>query len=488
MTALGQKLQIKQTAQLVLTPQLRQAIQLLQLTNLELSAFVAEEAERNPLITLVGETAEAAAVSAQPAARLEDQMRDATPDSAERALDAPRDAVFDEAVADGQAEWRRKSDRLAPMRDVPGDALGGVASAISLRDHLLAQIGCMRLSGPVRALAELMVDEIDDDGYLRSDDAEIAARHRAVPEDVAVARHTIQLCEPTGIGARDLADCLALQLAETGALDACMAKLLAHLDLVAANRIDRLTELLGQSRKTLGSMLALLRRLDPRPGLRLQHGDTRYIVPDVYIRRGHDGALRAELNEDSMPQLRIDRRYADRVTAQSGEARSFVSECRTNAAWLTRALDQRARTILRVATEILHRQASFFSDGLDGLRPMTLRDVAEELTLHESTVSRVTSGKYLSCERGTIELRFFFSTGLPASDGGEATSATVIRDRIRRMIAAENPSRPLSDDAIVSSLGAEGIEIARRTVAKYREGLKIPSSVRRRRKTGMSGD
>lgn len=488
MAAIGQKLQIRQSAQLVLTPQLRQAIQLLQMTNLELAAFVAEEAERNPLLEVTGQTGEATRAEGAPATRLEDRIRDATPTEAHQALDAPRDTVFDEAAADGQLEWRRRQDRLLPSREPDGQLLDTLARPVVLRDHLQTQIGCMRAALPVRQLAMLLVDELDDDGYLRTGDDALATRYGVRPERVAAARRLIQGCEPAGLGARGLAECLALQLAETGALDRPMTQLLAHLELVALNRIDRLCLAIGCTRRELGAMLARLRQLDPRPGHALQQGETRYLAPDVFVRRNQDGTLRAELNADNLPRVLVDTRYAAQISAQDSTARTFLAECRANATWLTRALDQRARTILRVSTEIIRRQAGFFADGLDGLSPMTLRDVAEALSLHESTVSRVTSGKYLSCERGTIELRFFFSTGLPGSDGAAATSATVIRDKIRRMIVAEDTKRPLSDDAIVASLGGEGIEIARRTVAKYREGMKIPSSVRRRRKVAIPGD
>lgn len=476
--ALGQRLQIRQTTRLVLTPQLRQAIRLLQMSNLELSTHLAEEIERNPLLEIPDGTGERAAEATAPELPLEQALREATPATAE--IDAPEGSLYDEAVADAQAGWTSASSRLGPSAQGGLDLLDGMSEPPSLRAHLLEQIGCMAAPTPVAGLAALLVDELDEDGYLRGEHSEIAARHGASDAQMQAALALLRRCEPTGVGARDLADCLGLQLAARDRLDPAMETLLASLDLLAAHRHDRLLDLLGLDREDLAEMIGEIRALNPRPGLAFRHEPSVTLVPDVLIRRGPDGDWLVELNEETLPRLVMNGAYAARVAASGAAAKSFVADCRSDATWLMRALDQRARTILRVASEIVRRQAGFFARGVSGLRPMTLRDIAESVNMHESTVSRVTSGKYLSCERGLYELRFFFSTGLAGQDG-ESTSATVIRDIIRRLIEGEDPRRPLSDDTLVTELKRQGIDIARRTVAKYREGMRIPSSVRRRR-------
>ncbi|RMF34787.1 MAG: RNA polymerase sigma-54 factor [Alphaproteobacteria bacterium] len=482
--ALGQKLQLRQSTQLVMTPQLRQAIRLLQMSNLELSAFLAEEIERNPFLELAGGPREVARPEREAPApeRLEDRLREAAPGRAEAGLDVPRGALYDEAVSDSQAAWRGTRQRDTAAATIGPDALDALSPPPVLREHLLEQLGMMPAEPLTAALARLLVDELEEDGYLREGNAELAARYGVDEARVEAAVALLQRCEPTGVGARDLAECLALQLAERDRLDPAMQALLDHLPLLAAARFAELAAITGMGREDLAEMVEEIRALDPRPGLAFSDSAARAVVPDILLREGPDGDWLIELNPDTMPRLLINRSYAARVGAGDAAAQGFVANCNAGANWLKRALDQRANTILKVATSIVRRQSAFFRDGISGLQPLALRDVAEEVGVHESTVSRVTSGKYLSCPRGVFELRFFFSTALAGNDGTGAKSATAIKDRIRRLIEAEDPARPLSDDTLVARLREDGVEIARRTVAKYREALKIPSSTRRKRR------
>lgn len=475
--ALGQRLELRQTTRLVMTPQLRQAIRLLQMTGPELAAFVAGEAERNPLLET--EAAGEVAARPEPEPRLEDRLRASEPGAAEAELDAGREAFWDEAPADLQAGWRQGGGRGAAAEGTEG--FDQLAEPPRLRDHLLAQIGLARAPAPILALARLLVDELDEAGYLRADPAAIAAGHGLGADAGAAALRILQSCAPTGIGARNLAECLALQLAERNRLDPAMQAVLDHLPLLAEGRYERLMALSGVGREDLAGIVAEIRALDPRPGLALAGGTAAPVVPDILVRRDRTGGWIVELNEAALPRLLVNNRYAARLAQRGGPVRSFVSECRTSANWLVRTLESRARTILRVGTELVRRQDGFLARGISALRPMTLRDVAEATGMHESTVSRVVTGKYLACDRGIFELRLLFSNGVAATDGGDAVAAAAIRERIRRMIEEEDPRRILSDDTIVSRLRHEGVDIARRTVAKYREAMNIPSSVQRRR-------
>jgi RNA polymerase sigma-54 factor len=495
--ALGQRLELRQTTQLVMTLQLRQALRLLQMSNLELGAFVQEEVEKNPLLELAtgpdaapdapGREADEAGTppeaqadgeAGDPADPVDRRIAATGPDRAAAELDGGRENLYDEAVADGQAGWARVG---GPAPGEGADFAETLGEEPALRDHLLAQIGLMAAPAPVRAFAAVIVDELDEAGYLREDLAAVAARHGAGEAAAAAALALVQACDPAGVGARSLAECLALQLRERNRLDPAMQALLDNLPLLAEGRFDRLRALAGVGQEDMADMLAELRALDPRPGEAFRPLRIQTVVPDLLVRRSRHGGLTVELNSDAQPRVLVNAAFAAEVARGGARARAFVSECRAGASWLVKTLEQRARTILKVGTEIVRRQETYFLMGVQGLRPMTLRDVADAVGLHESTVSRVTAGKYLACDRGVLELKFFFSQGLPAAGGGEALSATAIRDRIRRLIDAENPAEVLSDDTIVLALRREGIDVARRTVAKYRVGMHIPSSVQRRR-------
>ncbi|HMR50922.1 MAG TPA: RNA polymerase factor sigma-54 [Amaricoccus sp.] len=437
--ALTPRLEIRQSQSLVMTPQMQQAVKLLAMSNLELSEFVAAQAERNPL--------------------LEIEQR-------------PPPAIPIRRGAAGGGDT---------------DALLSVAEDISLWQHLHAQIGAMRLSPELADMAALIADELEDDGYLRVPLEEVAQRHRLSSRDAIQALAAVQACEPTGVGARSLQECLALQLRERDRLDPAMQALLANLKLAATGRMAQLESLCGVDAADIADMLAELRGLDPRPGARFQVAPAQIAVPDVFVHRTGSGGLAVELNTETLPRVLVNNVYAAGLAGRNAEARAFVAECRTSASWLVRSLEQRARTILKVATEIVRHQERFFDGGVEQLRPLTQRGVAERVRLHESTVSRVTAGKFLSCSRGSFELRFFFGAALHSLSGGDAFAAAAVQNRIRQIIVAEDRVRTVSDDRIVAILNGEGIDIARRTVAKYREGMGIPSSVQRRRRQASLG-
>jgi RNA polymerase sigma-54 factor len=426
-----------------MTPQLQQAIKLLQLTNLELATFLAGEVEKNPLLEL-----------------------------------APRTSQAQAPIGSG----------LLRRSDGDGSYLDTMAAEVTLPDHLHAQIGAMRGRPAAIEAALILADELEEDGYLRVPLAEVAGRHRMRPAEALAGLALLQACDPAGVGARDLRECLALQLRERDRLDPAMQALLDNLGLAARGRLDELQACCDVDAEDVADMLAELRALDPKPGLRFAQARVEVAVPDVHVRRAPSGGWTIELNTETLPRVLVNNVYAARMRGQDAATRSFVSECSASASWLVRSLEQRARTILKVASEIVRRQERFFSLGASQLRPLTQRAVAEALGLHESTVSRVAAGKYLSCDQGCLEFRYFFSSAIQAVSGGEAFSATAVQERIRGHVQAERAAGPLSDDKIVALLNRDGIDIARRTVAKYREEMGIPSSVERRRlKNSLSG-
>lgn len=474
-----QRLEVRQSQQLVMTPQLRQAISMLQMSTVELSAFVAEAVERNPLLSMgEPETSRPAAPPAKPARTVDETLRDAGP-GALNGLGAGRENVFDA----GSPPPPRLNGGARGGGEGDLDAMARVAAGESLADLVRAQIACARLPAAARLVAETLAVELDDAGYLRVATDEAATRLGVAAATVEAAVAAIQACAPTGVGARSLAECLALQLAERDRLDPAMQALLDRLESVPHTPAAVLAAACGVDVDDIADMLAEIRALDPRPGLSVGGGTAQPVAPEVLVTPDPAGGWRVELNAEAMPRLIVDRAYAARVgRREDRETRLYIAECRQNASWLQRSLDQRARSILAVAAEIVRAQPGFLERGVAGLRPMTLRDVAEAVSLHESTVSRVTANKFMATPRGVIEMKAFFSTALAAADGGDAHSAAAVRDRIRAMVDAEPPGKPLSDEHIMAALKRDGVDVARRTVAKYRESLNIPSSVERRRR------
>jgi len=498
--SLAPKLEFRQSQSLVMTPQLLQAIKLLQLSNLDLLAFVETELERNPLLERDDEQAPAGEAERGPDGAADDgdagdrepaepAGMDAATSGAERTADVdvslselfPDDSGSGATLDPGRLAGDPWSTAVRGGEDA--DLEAGIAGETSLRDHLLGQLA-LAVADPVqRLIGQFLIDSLDAAGYLRIDVAATAARLGTTPAVIDGLVGVLQGFEPAGIAARDLAECLALQLKEKDRFDPAMQALVGRLDLVARHDHAALRRLCGVDDEDLAAMLAELRHLDPKPGDAFRTSVAATIVADVIVRAAADGGFRVELNSETLPRVLVNRSYhatVARAVRGPGD-RAYLSECLQTASWLVKSLDQRARTILKVATEIVRQQSAFLQHGVAHLKPLNLRTVADEIGMHESTVSRVTANKYMATSRGIFELKYFFTASIAATGGGEAHSAEAVRHRIRRLIDAEPADAVLSDDAIVKALGDGGVEIARRTVAKYREAMRIPSSVDRRR-------
>ena len=522
--ALTQRLEFRQSQSLVMTPQLMQAIKLLQLSNLDLAAFVEEELERNPLLERASDSNEPPVPGEPPPERAEfsesdgGQGEDAAADYAdsaagsadgsepaqddwmnrelgsrteiEQTLDTGLDNVFSEEPAEAAA---RNAQDAAPTaytewgggasNDDDYNLEAFVAAEKTLGDHLAEQLAVAFTDPAQRMIGQYLIDLVDDAGYVPADLGQAAERLGASPAGVEVVLAVLQKFDPPGIFARSLSECLAIQLRELDRYDPAMQALVEHLDFLAKRDVVALRKVCGVDDEDLIDMIAEIRRLDPKPGLKFGTTRTQTMVPDVYVRPGPDGGWHVELNSDTLPRVLVNQIYYSRLskTVSKGDDKSYFSDCLQNATWLVRALDQRARTILKVATEIVRQQDGFFTHGVAHLRPLNLKAVADAIQMHESTVSRVTANKYMATNRGIFELKYFFTASIASADGGEAHSAEAVRHHIKRLIDAEDAVAILSDDTIVERLREAGIEIARRTVAKYREAMRIPSSVQRRR-------
>jgi RNA polymerase sigma-54 factor len=503
--AIGQKLQIRQGQSLVMTPQLQQAIKLLQLNNLELAEFVEAELESNPLLqrddseerseTAEGSSSEESELRSDAEGSLEELRirEDGDTAAADAAMDADYESLNPDAAtsevaaeapayagAGGATDWSRTGSGGAPDDGAGPEATAG---GKTLHEHLFEQLAVAARNPAQRLIGAALIDLIDDDGYLRTDLNEVANRLGADKASIEKAVALIQTFEPTGVGARSLKECLALQLKDRDRYDPAMAALVENLELLAKHDYKKLKALCGVDDVDLADMVAELKALTPKPGLSFSRDSAAAIEPDVYVREKSGGGWSVEINSDTLPRVLVDARYYAEVSAaaKSDQERTFISECHQNANWLVKSLDQRQRTILKVSSEIVRMQDGFFAKGVKHLRPLNLKTVAEAVGMHESTVSRVTSNKYVSTPRGLFELKYFFTASIASSSGGEAHSAEAVRHKIKSLIDAETASDVLSDDRIVELLRDEGIDIARRTVAKYREALRIPSSVQRRR-------
>ncbi|TGY88920.1 RNA polymerase factor sigma-54 [Marinicauda algicola] len=502
MAGLGQKLEVRQGQGLVMTPQLQQAIKLLQMNNLELAEFVEAELEKNPLLERDERSDGPAEEPERKAAERDSEELSFSPDApdkASEALDADSEAMYSDSGADmvgsgsstatGPVDWSR-AGKGGSFEGEGYDAAANSSRAKTLHEHLHDQLAELALNAADRMMAAHLIDLADDDGYLRADLDETAGKLGVTRSELEAILDKLQGFEPAGVMARTLQECLALQLAEQNRLDPCMAALIDHLPLLAKHDYAGLQAACGVDNEDLDEMIAELRRLTPKPGLAFGGEGARGIEPDVFVRQSPDGGWAVELNTDTLPRVLVNNRYAAQISrAAKGDekAKEFVTECAQNASWLVKSLDQRARTILKVTSEIVRQQDAFFARGVAWLRPLNLKTVADAVGLHESTVSRVTSNKYVATPRGLFELKYFFTSAIASADGGEAYSAEAVRYRIKAMIDAETSEDVMSDDAIVDRLLADGIEIARRTVAKYREAMNIPSSVQRRRMLKRTG-
>jgi len=492
--ALSPRLEFRQAQSLTLTPQLMQSIRLLQLSHLELNDFVDTELLRNPLLEREdgGEAdVEPAEIPERP---IEISAYEDTVDRGERIQDADSIADGYDTAVENVFPDQGAQDQLNPQirLDRNGASESGeapdidqfVASRPLLSAHLEAQANMLLRTPADRLIARHLIDGLNEAGYLTTDLDALAAQLGAERADIEAVLEALQGCDPVGVFARSVPECLAIQLRDRDRLDPMMLALLDNIGLLAEHDMAGLMRIVGCDREDLMDMLAEIRQLDPKPGLAFDSGPVESVVPDVFVRRGPDGAWQIELNTEVLPRVLVNRVYYATVTKKTRDPaeKSFLADCLATANWLTKSLDQRAQTILKVAAEIVRQQDGFLTHGIAHLKPMTLRNVAETIDMHESTVSRVTSNKYLATPRGLYEMKYFFTTAIASSDGGDEHSAEAVRHRIRQLIDAEAVSDILSDDTIAELLKKEqGIDVARRTVAKYREGMNIPSSVIRRR-------
>ena len=488
--ALGPRLDIRQTQALVLTPQLQQAIRLLQLSNLELEAVIAEEMAKNPLL-------EAASGDDEPAPTAEAEVE--IGDSLEEPVAPGADELM--VSSDGTADqpldydWEREALETDSFTDVSVPSSSGDEdgpdfermeyAADSLAEHLQNQLH--GASGRVGQLARAIAEMLEETGYLAVPVRDIA---EATDEPVSVVEEALALVqglEPAGVGARNLAECLALQAKAADRYDPAMARLIDNLDLLAKGRMADLKRICGVDDEDLADMVRELRAYDPKPGCRFSDKGIESVTPDVFVRRTRVGYA-VELNQATLPRLLVNRRYYQELKAgpQDKASRAWLSECLASANWLLKALDQRARTIVKVVSEIVKRQQGFFEQGVAAMKPMTLREIADAIEMHESTVSRVTSNKYLLCDRGLFELKYFFGSGVSSTEAeGEGAAAEAVKAAIREII--DNEAEVLSDDAIAGLLKQRGFDCARRTVVKYRESMGLGSSIQRRRQRKIAG-
>ncbi len=492
MMALGPRLDLRQAQSLVMTPQLQQAIKLLALSNLEIEAFIGEALDANPLLEV--------ADGAPPTADVPPQDVDVRRTSLES-------SPVDQLVAEGRAESDNPLDidvtALDRDRDT-GDWGGELRSAgglegpgidergeglPSLAAHLHAQIGAASRDPALAFIARHLADQLDESGYLALPLRDVANDLGIALAEAEAALALLQSLDPTGVGARSLGECLALQAREADRYDPCMARLLDNLELLGRGELARLKRMCNVDDEDFAGMLAEIRSYDPKPGMRFSSGGGDPVVPDILIDPRADGGWDISLNQATLPRLIINRSYyvAMRGAVDDKAARGWLSDKLADANWLVKALDQRQKTILKVASELVTQQDGFFRHGVSHLKPLTLRTVADAIAMHESTVSRVTSNKYLLCERGTFELKYFFTSGVGAVDGEGGASAEAVKAAIRQLIDAEDTKAILSDDTLVDLLKAKGFDLARRTVAKYREAIGLGSSVQRRRAKALAG-
>ena len=487
-TGISQRLELRQSQALVMTPQLQQAIKMLQLSNLELGDFVDGEIQQNPLL----ERQDQGSSELTPRADVGDA---ASPVTSPEVLTGD---FTSEAIEHWQPEWGDEGDRAIDLGGEPQPWWGlhgepsrtdrtGFDNATprlrTLREHVLEQIGADLTDQGDRVIALHILDLLDEAGYLHPSFDSVARLLGTDLDRVEAVLGRLQQFDPPGVFARDLKECLALQLRDRNRLDPAMQALLDHLPLLASRNIAALVRVCRVGAEDVADMIAEIKSLDPRPGLAFDPPLAQPVVPDILMRAQPAGGWIVELNAETLPRVLVNNRYYARVrqATRSKAERDYLTERLHAANWLVKSLHQRATTILKVAAEIVRQQDAFFRHGVRSLRPLILRDIADAIGMHESTISRVTSNKYMASPRGLYELKYFFTSAIPASGGNGAHSAEAVRHRIRALIDSEPPGSTLSDEQIVELLQQAGVDIARRTVAKYREAMRIPSSVQRRR-------
>ncbi len=453
-----------------------QSLKMLQFSHDELHDFLADQAERNPLIELMREDPSVQkSVSGKDSSGIEASESNAP---GVREDTSPRPMAGN--GAGGESAGRQSS----------GNADGGFRSLeetcqarTTLREHLYGQLaGSIRNDADKRIAAEI-IESLDADGYMRRNLDEVSRTTGADAERIAAVLAEVQKFDPAGVAARDLPECLRLQLSERGPVSPAMAVLLDNLKLLADFKMAALANRCGVPVEDIQDMLREIRTLDPRPGLRFDTDPVIPAIPDVMVQRLSDGSCAVELNAQLLPRILVNNGYYSRISSgTTGKVeKQYVMDCLRNANWLTRNLEQRAQTILKVASEIVAHQEKFLDEGVDHLRPLCLKDVAQSIGMHESTVCRAISNKYMMTPRGMFEMKYFFSNSIASSDGGDEHSSETVRHRIKELIDGEQADIILSDDDIVTELKERGIFLARRTVAKYREMMNIPSSIKRRR-------
>ncbi len=506
---INQRLDLKQSQTLTMTPQLQQAIKLLQMSNLELSEFVEAELEKNPLLerddSMSSEktSEERSEITSEenhgddiPVADMAPAREENHGDDGRGELDTDFENVFTgESRAEGGGEYDAFANKSfgdigkggnAKFDDSEYSFENNMAKEATLRDHLLEQIQLDFDDNKDRAIATLLLDYLDESGYLRTDLNELAERLGCDVARIENILESLQHLDPAGVFARNLSECLALQLREKNRLDPAMQKLLDNLDVLASHDLKKLRSICGVDEEDLKEMIGEIKSLNPKPATDFDHFVSQTVIPDVYMKplpKSKGGGWAVELNNDTLPRVLLNKRYYTEInsSAKDKKDKEYLNDQMNSASWLIKALDQRAQTILKVAGEIIEQQEAFFNYGVEFLKPLVLKDVANVISMHESTVSRVTTNKYIGTPRGVFEMKYFFTSGISSSDGSGDLSSEAVKARIKNLIDAETPSKILSDDDIVEALKKEGIDIARRTVAKYREAMKIPSSVQRRR-------
>jgi RNA polymerase sigma-54 factor len=511
--ALSPRLNLRQTQAPVMTPQLRQAIKLLQLSNLELAAFVESELEQNPLLERAGSSGES-----EDFASNKDRTSETTPETSNvefeegpEALDIgeltqreatvendpPLDTDYENVWADDYQPTADDADTLGPASESAFSSSSSSAQGFdmadagdlavehmpSLSEHLTAQLNVDITDQGERLIGKTLIESLNENGYLETTLEAIADQLGCLTAEIEEVFDKLRRFDPAGVFARNLSDCFALQLTERDRLDPAMQAFLDNLDMMTQHDIAALQTACGVDREDIADMIAELKTLDPKPGTAFNQELTQWVSPDVFLRAKPKGGWVIELNGDTLPQVLVNRRYYAEVSAKklSAKDKRYMQESLQTAHWLVKALDQRANTILKVATEIVRQQNAFFQKGVAHLVPLVLNDIAKAIEMHESTVSRVTANKYIMTPRGLFELKYFFTTAIGATESGQAHSAESVRHQIKKLIDAESVKNVLSDDRIVEILRSDGIDIARRTVAKYRDALHIPSSVQRRR-------
>ena len=488
------KLVLRQSQSLLITPQLMQAIKLLQLSSMELSTFVENELAQNPLLER-DDTAdnqdEVTQSNDDPSPASGDERPDWTSDQLETSvqavadnLDTSADNVFpeDSPLGSSPAGLSGMVNGGGSLEDRP-DIDAFVTRETSLHEHLSEQMALATQNPEDRMIGHMLIDAIDENGYLQTPLDDVADRLGTGMERVESVLATLQGFDPVGVGARSLPECLALQLGEKNRFDPAMQGLIDNLELAAKRDFAGLRRACGVDADDLAEMLSEIRALDPKPGRGFSSSPIETVVPDIFVREEPGGSWGVELNPETMPRVLVNRTYYAQINRAtlSVDEKSYLSEQLQSASWLIKSLDQRARTMIKVGKEIVRQQDGFFAHGVDQLKPLTLRQVADAIEMHESTVSRVTSNKYIATPRGVFELKYFFTAAIQSADGGDAYAAEAVRQRIRKLIDAEDPKKVLSDDQLVKALKDDGVDIARRTVAKYRESMRIASSVQRRR-------